>query len=281
MGCAFAAAAPASHATHYRINTLVKPSATASKNTLSPSGRRARARAVSRLVASLANFGGQLVPVWAKAPFAGADHFTRPLSPPISPPGWARRRISGQERATPGPSTPPGTCPSVPGHRRPGAGNFPAQWPGQNGKVIYSEGLDIGYRYYNDHNLCPLFPFGSGLRYTSFCCRARRSPRPRGVPTVGARVANTLRAPVGHRRRPQAYLSYPPAVGEPPAQLRAFARDPWGQDNPRSSPWTYQGAISKLRGRAFRHRPGTYTLSIGQSSDDFSPAQPDSPWQQA
>ncbi len=43
-----------------------------------------------------------------------------------------------------------------------------AQWPGQDGKVVYNEGLDIGYRYYTGHRVRPLFPFGFGLSYTRF-----------------------------------------------------------------------------------------------------------------
>ena len=68
--------------------------------------------------------------------------------------------------------------------------NSLAQWPGENGRVIYSEGLDIGYRYYNDHHLRPLFPFGFGLSYTSFSLSAA-SVRTKGtVATVRVRVAN-------------------------------------------------------------------------------------------
>jgi beta-glucosidase len=101
-----------------------------------------------------------------------------------------------------------------------------AQWPGVNGQVQYSEGMDVGYRWYDAKNIAPLFAFGSGLSYTTFAFShltvGPGSLAPNGRETVTANVTNT-----GRRAGAdvvQLYLSEPASAGEPPKQLKGFQK---------------------------------------------------------
>ncbi len=99
-----------------------------------------------------------------------------------------------------------------------------AQWPGQNGTVQYSEGIDVGYRWYDAKGLTPLFPFGYGLSYTSFSFSnlVVGTLPAGGAATVTAKVTNT-----GSRAGAdvaQLYVTDPSASGQPPRQLEGFAR---------------------------------------------------------
>jgi beta-glucosidase len=101
----------------------------------------------------------------------------------------------------------------------------PEQYPGVNGIATYSEGLKVGYRWYDAEDIAPLFPFGYGLSYTTFAYSGLTvSPvlQPDGHVTVGVDVTNTGRR--AGAEVAQLYVSDPGGAGEPPKQLKGFQK---------------------------------------------------------
>ncbi|MFI7400342.1 beta-glucosidase [Streptomyces sp. NPDC049541] len=69
----------------------------------------------------------------------------------------------------------------------------PRRYPGVDGTEEYSEGIHVGYRWYDAEGVRPLFPFGHGLSYTSFSYEDLRARRTRGGIEVSFTVRNTGR----------------------------------------------------------------------------------------
>ena len=145
--------------------------------------------------------------------------------------------------------------------------------------VQYSEGLEIGYRWFDAQRIAPRFPFGFGLSYTTFAIRdVSVTPKRSGATqpiVVQLTVTNT-----GPRRGaevPQVYLGMPPGLGEPPKRLVGFAKvwldpgetrrvriviDPAAANHPlgRWDSAAQQWAIAS----------GTYGVMVGTSTDEIA-----------
>ena len=150
----------------------------------------------------------------------------------------------------------------------------PAQWPGENGKIDYSEGLLVGYRWYDAKKIAPLFPFGFGLTYTSFSFSdLTMSPTTLsdgGTTTATVDVTNT--GSVAGSDTVQAYVDDPTKAGEPPEQLKGFDKvtlDP-GQSTTVSIPLGPQ-AFSTWNSteQAWVEQPGQYRVMVGDSSGNL------------
>ncbi|HVV24075.1 MAG TPA: glycoside hydrolase family 3 C-terminal domain-containing protein, partial [Pseudonocardiaceae bacterium] len=141
-----------------------------------------------------------------------------------------------------------------------------AQWPGTNGTVRYSEGVDVGYRWYQAKSLTPLFPFGFGLSYTTFGFSnlSVSGLNAHGTATVTATVTNT-----GSRAGSdvaQLYVGDPAATGEPPLQLKGFTRvtlQP-GASTTVSFPVTMHDLAYWSNG--WTTATGTYQIRVGDTS---------------
>jgi beta-glucosidase len=168
------------------------------------------------------------------------------VSRPIEMP-WLSRVAAVLQMWYPGDEGGPATARLLLGRVSP-AGRLPFTWPvrltdsvandpghpersseGVKGKTQYSEGIFMGYRWFDHEHIKPLFPFGYGLSYSSFDYSHLRIARASdGGLTVSFTIHN--RGRMAADEVPQVYLGAP---GQAPAgaqfavrTLAAFERIP-------------------------------------------------------
>jgi beta-glucosidase len=134
--------------------------------------------------------------------------------------------------------------------------------------VNYSEGMKVGYRWYDAENKEPLFPFGFGLSYSSF---AYTKLRVESGPRVS--VAFTLKNTSGRAGAEvaQVYLGLPASAGEPPRRLVGWKKvklDPGEAQEVTVSVEPRSLAIFDDARNAWEIVPGEYRVFVGGSSRD-------------
>jgi beta-glucosidase len=100
-------------------------------------------------------------------------------------------------------------------------------FPGENGKIYYGEGLFVGHRYYEKRKIAPLFPFGFGLSYTTFAYSSLASSAqqigPDEILQVSVDITNT-----GQRAGKEIVQVYvrdqQASLERPDKELKAFAK---------------------------------------------------------
>lgn len=152
---------------------------------------------------------------------------------------------------------------------------FANYYPGTGtNRVIYKEGIFVGYRGYEHNKTKPLFPFGFGLSYTSFkfsnLAVKQDSDAANGTKyLVSFDVTNT-----GTRSGAevaQLYISDPsPVVPRPPKELKGFVKV-------NLAPAQTERLTIPLDARSFAYydvnekqwlaSPGNYRVLVGDSSD--------------
>ncbi|HMD94157.1 MAG TPA: glycoside hydrolase family 3 C-terminal domain-containing protein, partial [Trebonia sp.] len=147
----------------------------------------------------------------------------------------------------------------------------PDSFPGNGSEVLYSEGVDVGYRWYDTQSETPLFPFGYGLSYTTFAFSGLRISRALVTGTSDERVSATI-TNTGSRTGSdvaQLYVGDPAATGEPPRALQGFDRVTLapGQSarvsftvTPQQLSWWSDSADG------WTESPGSYGVYVGDSS---------------
>jgi beta-glucosidase len=160
---------------------------------------------------------------------------------------------------------------TFPANKYQGPATFFLDYPGDGMTVNYSEGVWVGYRWYDANNQEPLFPFGYGLSYTTFRYGDLQIERSGDAQaTVKLQITNT-----GIREGAevvQLYLGSPAAAAEPPKQLKSFEKVllkpgegklvTMKLDRNSLAAWDSET-------HAWRVYPGAYTIMVGSSSRDI------------
>jgi beta-glucosidase len=152
-----------------------------------------------------------------------------------------------------------------------GPATKPDEYPGDGKTANYSEGVLVGYRWYDAKNQAPLFPFGFGLSYTTFQYSGARVDHKSGDDaTVSVKVTNS-----GKRAGSevvQLYLGFPTDAAEPPQQLKGFGR----VDLKPGESKVVTMAVNKDSLAAWDESahdwkvyPGKYSVAVGASSRDI------------
>jgi beta-glucosidase len=188
--------------------------------------------------------------------------------------GWATADLlSGQ-------SSPAGRLPVTWGKR---LEDYPATDPrfpersykGEHGKTTYSEGVNVGYRWFDKEKIEPLFPFGYGLSYTTFAYSGLKVEKDAdGGLDVQVTIKNT--GSVDSDEVPQVYLGapseIPPGVQFPVRALVAFDRIPLAAGEAKTV--TLHVAPRQLQYWSTKEgkwvaASGKRTVSVGASSRDL------------
>lgn len=143
-------------------------------------------------------------------------------------------------------------------------------------QVYYSEGLEMGYRWYDAKGIKPLFAFGHGLSYTNFeISKLVVTPKTTdGTKPIKVSFFVKNAGDVAGAEVPQVYLGLPENANQPPKRLVGFEKiwlepgekkhvtitiDPSASNHPLS--------IWDADTDAWKTLEGTYEVKVGNSSD--------------
>lgn len=140
-------------------------------------------------------------------------------------------------------------------------------------RVVYKEGIFVGYRGYEQNGVAPLFPFGFGLSYTTFSFSHLKLTHGSGEAVVNAEFDVTNTGKRAGATVAQVYVTDTHApVPTPKHELKGFERV-------ELNPGQTRHVTVPLDGRAFAYydvaksawtvAPGSFTISVGDSVADL------------
>jgi len=150
----------------------------------------------------------------------------------------------------------PGAAPAA--GRGAGGGRGPAAFD-----VDYTEGLKVGYKWFDAENKEPLFPFGYGLSYTTYAYSGLKA----GMDSVTFTVRNTGKR--AGAEIAQVYAGLPAAAQEPPKRLVAWEKIPLGPGESKTVTLKLDPkflSIFNEQKDGWELLPGEYRFFVGGSS---------------
>ena len=138
---------------------------------------------------------------------------------------------------------------------------------GRERRVSYDEGLYVGYRHFDKHNIEPQFPFGHGLSYTSFeYSNLKVTPE-----QVSLSVRNT-----GTREGAEVVQLYvhdvQSSIDRPVKELKAFRRVVLKPGETQTVSFALDKsalAFYDVTKKDWVAEPGTFEVLVGSSSRDI------------
>ncbi|MGC6431158.1 MAG: beta-glucosidase H [Jejuia sp.] len=151
---------------------------------------------------------------------------------------------------------------------------YPEKWYSYEQQISYDEGIFVGYRYFDENNLEPAFPFGHGLSYTSFNYGNMKTPKKVKIGNaVDIQVSITNTGKTAGKETVQVYVKdLKSSELRPNKELKAFKKVAL-------SPNETQDISFSLKPEAFAFfseaknqwvtEPGAFEIWIGSSSSDI------------
>jgi beta-glucosidase len=131
--------------------------------------------------------------------------------------------------------------------------------------IDYTEGLKVGYKWFDAENKEPLFPFGHGLSYTTFAYSGLKA----GVDSVSFTVRNTGKR--AGAEIAQVYAGLPASAQEPPKRLVAWEKIQLAPGQAKTVTVKLEPkflSIFNEQKDAWELLPGEYKFFVGGSSRD-------------
>jgi beta-glucosidase len=148
-------------------------------------------------------------------------------------------------------------------------------------RVVYKEGVFVGYRGYEHNNTKPLFPFGYGLSYTTFKY-GNLSIKPADAKAEGAGLAAPLfqvsfdvtnTGTMDGADVAEVYVSDPHSkIARPAKELKGFARIDLKAGETKTATVTLNSrsfAYYDADAKRWHAEPGEYEILVGRSSQEI------------